>query len=180
MRPESMDGAATAFQRVDHDDPLAARGPVARTPAHRHDRLAALPKQSEECINRATGLGGAVFGRGKTWTKIDGEVLASKRHSSRGSASGAFAQMEYVVEFTVDGAAKRVELVQVMSLNGFMMIDPPVGSSVPLLHEPASGKVKFDVDDPRIAKPTRRDKMKTKRQSETDAYRQALDGDQNP
>ena len=121
-----------------------------------------------------------MFGRGKNWTKIDGQVLASKRHSSRGSASGAIAQMEYVVEFTVEGVAKRVELVQVMSLNGFMMIDPPVGSSVPLLLDPASGKVKFDVDDDRIANPTRRDKIDAKRRAEEDAYRRALDGDQTP
>lgn len=119
-----------------------------------------------------------MFGRGKNWTKIDGKVLASKRHSSRGSASGAIAQMEYVVEFSQDGTDTRVELVQVMSLNGFMMIDPPVGSEVPLLLDPGSGKVKFDVDDHRIANPTRRDKIKETRQAEDDAYKRALDGDQ--
>jgi len=119
-----------------------------------------------------------MFGRGKNWTKIDGKVLASKRHSSRGSASGAIAQMEYVVEFSQNGAAKRVELVQVMSMNGFMMIDPQVGSEGPLLLDPGSGKVKFDFDDSLIANPARRDKINEKRQAEDDAYKRALDGDQ--
>jgi len=118
-----------------------------------------------------------VFGHHKEWTPAEGKIVASKKHSSRGSASAAVYQMAYVVEYTHDGEAKRVELVQEMSLNGFKMIDPPVGTTVPLLIDKASGKVKFDVDDPRIANPTRRDKVHEQRQADDEAYKRALNGD---
>jgi len=126
-------------------------------------------------IGRA--LGGVVFGKRSDWIPIEGKVLASKKHSSRGSASGAVNQMEYVVEYTHDGEAQRAELVQEMGLNAFKMIDPPIGTSVPLLIDARSGKVKFDVDDPRITNPMRRDKVNERNRAADEAYKRALNGE---
>ena len=64
-----------------------------------------------------------------------------------------------------------------MSLNGFKMIDPAVGTSVPLLIDTRSGTVKFDVDDPRIANPMRRDKLDERHRAADEAYKRALNGE---
>jgi len=76
---------------------------------------------------------------------------------------------------TVDGTTSRVELKQVMGLNSFKMISPTVGSSVPLLFDARSGKVKFDVDDPRIALDSS-DFLREDHKEDRDAYKSALKG----
>src|SRR5579859_1724355 len=76
---------------------------------------------------------------------------------------------------TVDGTTSRVELKQVMGLNSFKMISPTVGSSVPLLFDERSGKVKFDVDDPRIALDSS-DFLREDHKEDRDAYKSALKG----
>jgi hypothetical protein len=57
----------------------------------------------------------------------------------------------YVVEYPVNGGSQRVKLKQVASwVWGMKMINPPEGKNVPLLRNPRSGKVRFDVKNPRI------------------------------
>jgi hypothetical protein len=91
-----------------------------------------------------------VLGRRGDWQKIEGRILASE-HTGWGASHGVGGQKKYVVEYSVRGTTKRVELKQVMGLNSFKMISPKVGSSVPLLLNQRSGKVEFDIEDPRLA-----------------------------
>jgi hypothetical protein len=62
-----------------------------------------------------------------------------------------------------------------MGLNSFKMISPKIGSSVPLLFDERSGKVKFDVDDPRIALDGG-DFLREDRHADRDQYKSALKG----
>ena len=117
-----------------------------------------------------------VFGRDRDVQKIMGRVVASKEWRHHGeSAAFTITQWKYVVEYTVPGGEpKRVELKQAMGFNALKMKNPGVGAKVPLLlHH--SGKVEFDLDDPRIAiKP---DGATTERKRQKSAYKKALDGD---
>jgi hypothetical protein len=116
-----------------------------------------------------------VLGRSKEWTKITGKVIASKPSRFRGSGGlyGTGRQGIYVVEYAVDGETKRAKLKQVITLVGiFKMIDPGVGWKVPLLLDVRSGKVKFDVNDPKIAVPGRSQKGSDKQGAA--AFKRAL------
>jgi hypothetical protein len=117
----------------------------------------------------------AVFGRRGEWQKIDGRILASE-HTGVGASHGVGGQKKYVVEYSAGGTTKRAQLRQVMGLNSFKMISPPVGSSVPLLFNKRSGKVEFDIDDPRIAL-NLGDFLKEDSKAARDAYKSALKGD---
>ena len=81
----------------------------------------------------------AVFGRKGDWQKSEGWTLASE-HTGWGALHGVGGQNQYVVEYSVRGTTRRVELKQVMGLNSFKVISPKIGSSVPLLFNPRSGK----------------------------------------
>jgi hypothetical protein len=91
-----------------------------------------------------------MWGRG--WEPIDGRVIASKIHRVITGDSGTQTQWEYVVEYSVDGGeSQRATLKQAASwVWGMKMINPAEGHSVPLLLNRGSGKVRFDVENPRI------------------------------
>jgi Short C-terminal domain len=115
-----------------------------------------------------------VLGRRGEWQKIEGRILASE-HTGWGAWHGVGGQKKYVVEYSVRGTPKRVELKQVMGLNSFKMISPKVGSSVPLLFNPRSGKVDFDIDDPQLAFNSG-DFLEEDSKTARDAYKSALKG----
>jgi hypothetical protein len=115
-----------------------------------------------------------VLGRRGDWQKIEGRILASE-HTGWGASHGVGGQKKYVVEYSVRGTTKRVELKQVMGLNSFKMISPKVGSSVPLLFSQRSGKVEFDIDDPRLAFDSG-DFLKEDSKAARDDYKSALKG----
>lgn len=116
----------------------------------------------------------AVFGRRGDWQKIEGRILASE-HTGWRASHGVGGQKKYVVEYGVGGTTKRVELKQVMGLNSFKMVSPWVGSTVPLLFNERSGKVEFDIDDPRIAYNSG-EFLKEDSKAVRDAYKAALKG----
>jgi hypothetical protein len=62
-----------------------------------------------------------------------------------------------------------------MDVNSFKMISPEMGSSVPLLFNQRSGRVKFDIEDPRLAF-TSGDFLKEDSKTARDAYKSALKG----
>lgn len=80
---------------------------------------------------------------------IESEVA----HTSRSERGHRTTQWQYVVEYSVDGGEpQRAKVKQVAyKIGGAMkMINPPKGTTVPLLLHRRSGKVRFDADDPRI------------------------------
>lgn len=88
---------------------------------------------------------------GRGLERIEGRVIASKVRKVLTGQAGTQSFWEYVVEYKVDGESRRATLKQAASwIWGTKMINVAEGHSVPLLLDRKSGKVRFDVKDPRI------------------------------
>jgi hypothetical protein len=105
-----------------------------------------------------------------SWTHVTGKVVAAAVDKIYGGSGqgGTATRWKYVVELEGDDH-RRVELKQEWGLFRQKMINPVEGSRVPLLLDPASGDVRFDVDDPAI---------NWKAQSKADEERRARDFEQ--
>jgi len=93
-------------------------------------------------------IGEPMFGH--EWQRIEGRVLVSREKPNWvkwHSGTPLACPRQFLIEYSPDGSEKKkVELEGSPDKVSF----PAVGDVVPLLVDPRSGKVKFDVDDPRI------------------------------
>ena len=112
-----------------------------------------------------------MFGRGRE--RVDGTVVAAAVHRSHVTGEGAsYQRMKYVVEYHLpDAAPTRVEVKETERFGATVMRSLHKGEVAPLLVDRRSGKVRFDVEDPRINLEAM---VSRRRRRERDEFRDAL------
>lgn len=112
---------------------------------------------------------------GLNWEHLDGKVIAAAVHKTHASGDGLwYKRMKYVVEYQLPGTpAVRVELKEPEKFGAKVISTLAAGAKAPLLFDPKSGEVRFDVDDQRInLKAT----MARSKRRDDDDFRKALKG----
>lgn len=106
---------------------------------------------------------------------VDGTVIAEAVHKQHQTPEGAnYTRMKYVVEYRdPSGELVRTEVLETEKFGSKAMKSLTREDAAPLLIERKSGKVKFDIDDPRIDVKART--RKAKRDDEAD-FQRALKG----